>query len=36
MEKDDCRVKILYTYNTYVENIFSFTNNIKTVEGGTP
>ena len=36
MEKDDCRVEIAMQYNnTYVENIFSFANNIKTVEGGT-
>lgn len=36
MEKDNCHVEIALHYNTtYVENIFSYANNINTVEGGT-
>ncbi|QSQ08627.1 DNA gyrase subunit B [Koleobacter methoxysyntrophicus] len=36
MEKDNCHVEIALQYNTtYVENIFSYANNINTVEGGT-
>jgi len=35
-EKDHCEVEIAMQYNdTYQENIFSFANNINTIEGGT-
>lgn len=35
-KKEDCAVEIALQYNdTYTENIFSFANNIDTIEGGT-
>lgn len=35
-KKDDCTVEIALQYNdSYTENIFSFANNIDTIEGGT-
>lgn len=35
-EKDDVEVQIALQYNdTYIENIFTYVNNIKTIEGGT-
>ncbi|HHY13892.1 MAG TPA: DNA topoisomerase (ATP-hydrolyzing) subunit B [Thermoanaerobacterales bacterium] len=36
IERDGCKVEIAMQYNnSYVENVFTFANNIKTVEGGT-